>query len=235
MRVIVGLGNPGEQYEHTRHNAGVDVMIILADYYDAARNYKDALRYYQFASDYSQDEQLCLKLAEYYLEGKGTKKNSYLAQDWISRSGGKEFYEDGGYADYSQMAYYCIYGMLSVPANLKYDIVLEAAGEGDSTATDWLVQRYFTEKGLMRHWESVDGSEISLDDNGGFVYDHFTSSSTYLGTYDLKPSRVILSFDNGTTWTGVFYFFGGERYMDVTIDGNLYRFTDVTERYGSLD
>lgn len=212
-----------------------NVMIILADYYDAARNYKDALRYYQFASDYSQDEQLCLKLAEYYLEGKGTKKNSYLAQDWISRSGGKEFYEDGGYADYSQMAYYSIYGMLSVPVNLKYDIVLEAAGEGDSTATEWLVQRSFTEKGLMRYWESVDGSEISLDDNGGFVYDHFTSSSTYLGTYDLKPSRVILSFDNGTTWTGVFYFFGGERYMDVTIDGNLYRFTDVTERYGSLD
>ncbi|MBR4732372.1 MAG: TIR domain-containing protein [Lachnospiraceae bacterium] len=212
-----------------------NVMIALADYYDGTNNYKDALRYYQFASDYSQDEQLCLKLAEYYLEGKGTKKNAYLAQDWISRSKGQQFYQDGGYADYSQMAYYCIYGYLNVSANLKYDIVLEAAGEGDSTATEWLVQRYFTEKGLMRNWESVDGSEIVLDDNGGFVYDHFTSSSTYLGTYDLKPSRVILSFDNGTTWTGVFYFSGGERYMDVTINGNLYRFTDVTERLFSLD
>ena len=32
--LIVGLGNPGKQYEHTRHNVGEDFIDILADKYD---------------------------------------------------------------------------------------------------------------------------------------------------------------------------------------------------------
>ncbi len=31
MRLIVGLGNPGQEYEHTRHNAGFDTIARLAD------------------------------------------------------------------------------------------------------------------------------------------------------------------------------------------------------------
>lgn len=34
MFLIVGLGNPGKQYEHTRHNIGFDVMDAIADKYN---------------------------------------------------------------------------------------------------------------------------------------------------------------------------------------------------------
>ena len=34
MYIIAGLGNPGKQYEHTRHNAGFDVIDWIADKYN---------------------------------------------------------------------------------------------------------------------------------------------------------------------------------------------------------
>ena len=34
MILILGLGNPGKQYEHTRHNVGFDVIDVMADKYN---------------------------------------------------------------------------------------------------------------------------------------------------------------------------------------------------------
>ena len=34
MLAIIGLGNPGETYDHTRHNAGFDVVTILSTMWD---------------------------------------------------------------------------------------------------------------------------------------------------------------------------------------------------------
>ena len=38
MYVIVGLGNPGRKYMHTRHNVGFDVVEVLSQKYDIPMN-----------------------------------------------------------------------------------------------------------------------------------------------------------------------------------------------------
>lgn len=38
MYLIVGLGNPGDEYRHTRHNVGFDVIDLISDKYNIKLN-----------------------------------------------------------------------------------------------------------------------------------------------------------------------------------------------------
>ena len=38
MKLIVGLGNPGKEYDKTRHNIGFNVLDIIADQYNLSFN-----------------------------------------------------------------------------------------------------------------------------------------------------------------------------------------------------
>ncbi|MGY0373621.1 aminoacyl-tRNA hydrolase [Clostridium sp. JNZ J1-5] len=40
MYLIVGLGNPGKEYEHTRHNVGFDIIDLIAEEYNIDLNRK---------------------------------------------------------------------------------------------------------------------------------------------------------------------------------------------------
>ena len=40
MYIIAGLGNPGQPYEGTRHNAGFDVIDVLAEVYNISVDYR---------------------------------------------------------------------------------------------------------------------------------------------------------------------------------------------------
>lgn len=40
MFLIVGLGNPGKEYEHTRHNVGFDIIELIGDKYNIDVNRK---------------------------------------------------------------------------------------------------------------------------------------------------------------------------------------------------
>ena len=49
MKIIIGLGNPGEQYENTRHNLGWRVIELLAKRHDAPRARRKYRSYAQTA------------------------------------------------------------------------------------------------------------------------------------------------------------------------------------------
>lgn len=45
LKVLIGLGNPGSQYQYTRHNIGFRVLDALVDEQNAQWHKKDKLEY----------------------------------------------------------------------------------------------------------------------------------------------------------------------------------------------
>lgn len=45
LKAIIGLGNPGQQYYHNRHNIGFQVLDVLANSYGVEWHSKDKLEY----------------------------------------------------------------------------------------------------------------------------------------------------------------------------------------------
>jgi PTH1 family peptidyl-tRNA hydrolase len=70
---VVGLGNPGEEYEHTRHNIGRMVVERLADEWGT--------------SDWRDDKKLRARIAK-GASPKGTNVNLILPDNYMNRSGG---------------------------------------------------------------------------------------------------------------------------------------------------
>jgi len=44
MKLVIGLGNPGQKYDQTRHNVGYEVMVRLAQRYAASSRPKEKFR-----------------------------------------------------------------------------------------------------------------------------------------------------------------------------------------------
>ncbi len=63
--LIVGLGNPGTEYEDTKHNVGFLVVDALYNYFDSLANYKDKWSGLYGSSSYSGEKLHFLKPQTY--------------------------------------------------------------------------------------------------------------------------------------------------------------------------
>ncbi len=76
MIIIVGLGNPGKKFEHTRHNAGFDVL----DFFAAQNNFpkfKLSKKYHSFISE---NENVMLVKPQTFMNESGNAVSSFKFQ-----------------------------------------------------------------------------------------------------------------------------------------------------------
>ena len=76
MYLIIGLGNPTEQYQHTRHNAGFDCLDILADMLSVRIN--RALHKSHYGKGYAGSEKVILAKPQTYMNLSGQAVESLM-------------------------------------------------------------------------------------------------------------------------------------------------------------
>ncbi|MFA5103577.1 MAG: aminoacyl-tRNA hydrolase [Candidatus Margulisiibacteriota bacterium] len=77
MYLIVGLGNPGKQYENTRHNIGFKVIEELARRYGAVLRFKSAFNAFVSKADI-EGENALLFLPQTYMNNSGQAVSSIM-------------------------------------------------------------------------------------------------------------------------------------------------------------
>ncbi|MGL5205082.1 MAG: aminoacyl-tRNA hydrolase [Metamycoplasmataceae bacterium] len=66
MKVIIGLGNPGEEYKNTRHNIGFQIVDLICKEYDATLNIN------RFGGVFFMDKDIIIAKPMTYMNNSGT-------------------------------------------------------------------------------------------------------------------------------------------------------------------
>lgn len=80
MTVVIGLGNPGSKYEHTRHNVGFDAVERAAAFFQVKLR-KRCLRLYRRAIVKTRDGNAILVQPLTYMNASGRIMNSFAKTD----------------------------------------------------------------------------------------------------------------------------------------------------------
>ncbi len=83
--VLIGLGNPGEQYHNTRHNAGFMVLDILADRLSLTWR-KPFFRNYAFTKGVYREEKFFLVKPFTFMNQSGLVLDDIFRRDWVGDS-----------------------------------------------------------------------------------------------------------------------------------------------------
>ena len=82
QKLIIGLGNPGSEYEHTRHNIGFLIVRKLAEEYQVKFSQRSFLQGW-VATAAIQDNKCCFFLPMTYMNNSGSAVKRFLDQKEI--------------------------------------------------------------------------------------------------------------------------------------------------------